>query len=167
MSKRWKAILPGAFLAFGFCMLVAFNAARPRIIVLQSVGAESEWAKGVDAGVRAALQSNRRPVSVEWQYLGVDTRSAAGVRATATFSSNESVAASPSEPQQTRALQPPSIMRRAWRASAGWSTAPLARRLVVRAGMTPVQFMRVGQGGGERGAGQGARRTRAARRAGP
>ena len=83
MSQRWKVILPGAFLAFGLCMLVVFNAARPRIMVLQSVGAESEWARGVDAGVRAALQSNRRPVSVEWQYLGVDTRSAAGVRATA------------------------------------------------------------------------------------
>ena len=68
MSQRWKVILPGAFLAFGLCMLVAFNAARPRIMVLQSVGAESEWARGVDAGARAALQSNRRPVSVEWQY---------------------------------------------------------------------------------------------------
>ena len=63
------------------------------------------------------------------------------VFATAIFSANDSVAASPSEPQHTMPVQPLSIIQRQCLASAAWSTAPLARRLVVMAGMTPFQFM--------------------------
>ena len=50
-------------------MARAFNATKPRILVLHSTSQDSAWAQQMDRGMRQALQVNRRPISVDWLYL--------------------------------------------------------------------------------------------------
>lgn len=73
MTKLWKNLLIGGFLLAFVVLLGFFNATKPRILVLHSAGAESSWARQVDRGMREVLGENRRPLSVEWHYLGVDS----------------------------------------------------------------------------------------------
>lgn len=69
MRKTWKTLLViGCLLSF-IILLGAFNQTKPRILVLHSAAPDSPWAVEVDRGMRAALDANRRPVSVEWLYL--------------------------------------------------------------------------------------------------
>ncbi len=69
MSKNWKSLLLiGSLLSF-LVLLGAFNATKPRILVLHSMTADSPWVAGVDRGMREQLDANRRPVSVEWMYM--------------------------------------------------------------------------------------------------
>ena len=70
MTKHWRIILPGAFLAVSLGLLTMFNASKPRIMVLQSMGSNAPWASEVDAGIRSELLRNRLPVAVEWHYMG-------------------------------------------------------------------------------------------------
>jgi hypothetical protein len=72
MTKLWKNLLIGAFLVAFVVLLGFFNATKPRVLVLHSAGEESSWAQQVDRGIREVLDKNRRPLSVEWYYLGVD-----------------------------------------------------------------------------------------------
>lgn len=76
MTNLWKNLLIGAFLAAFIVLLGFFNATKPRILVLHSAAADSTWARQVDRGMRETLSANRRPLSVEWHYLGVDSPSA-------------------------------------------------------------------------------------------
>ncbi len=56
----------------GFLVLLgSFNASKPRILVLHSGAQSSPWVSKLDRGMRAALESNRRPVGVEWDYLDI------------------------------------------------------------------------------------------------
>jgi len=71
MTKLWKNLLIAGFLAAFVVLLGFFNATKPRIFVLHSAAQESVWAAQVDRGMREALGRNRRPLSVEWHYLGV------------------------------------------------------------------------------------------------
>lgn len=72
MTRLWKNLLIGGFLAAFVILLIVFNATKPRIMVLHSATEDSSWAEQVDAGMREALSRNRRPLTVEWHYLGVD-----------------------------------------------------------------------------------------------
>jgi DNA-binding LacI/PurR family transcriptional regulator len=83
MTKLWKNLLIAGFLVAFVVLLGFFNATKPRIMVLHSAGADSSWARQVDRGTREVLQENRRPLSVEWHYLGVDSPTAAKRRAEA------------------------------------------------------------------------------------
>ena len=76
MTNLWKNLLVGGFLIAFIVLLGFFNATKPRILVLHSAGADSSWARQVDRGMREALDRNRRPLSVEWHYLGVDSPAA-------------------------------------------------------------------------------------------
>lgn len=71
VRKLWKNLLIGAFLLAFVLLLGIFNTAKPRILVLHSGAEGSRWVEQVDRGMRQALAQNRRPVSVEWNYLGV------------------------------------------------------------------------------------------------
>jgi hypothetical protein len=73
VNATWKHALVGLFLAGCAGVLTAFNAWRPRILVLHAAAETSPWARGVDAGVDAALAVNRRPLSVRRHYLRLDT----------------------------------------------------------------------------------------------
>lgn len=73
MSALWKNLLIGGFLAAFIILLGFFNATKPRILVLHSASPESAWAQQVDRGMRQALERNRRPLSVERFYLGLDS----------------------------------------------------------------------------------------------
>jgi hypothetical protein len=73
MTKLWKKLLIGGFLVAFVVLLGFFNATKPRILVLHSAGENSSWAQQVDRGLREVLDENRRPLSVEWFYLGVDS----------------------------------------------------------------------------------------------
>lgn len=76
MTNLWKNLLVGAFLAAFIVLLGFFNATKPRILVLHSATQDSTWARQVDRGMREALSANRRPLSVDWHYLGVDSPTA-------------------------------------------------------------------------------------------
>ncbi len=71
MTKFLRNLLIAAFLLCFVVMLGVFNATKPRILVLHSGAQGSAWVDAVDRGMRTALDANRRPVSVEWDYLGV------------------------------------------------------------------------------------------------
>ncbi|MGA0849639.1 MAG: ABC transporter substrate-binding protein [Chthoniobacterales bacterium] len=77
MTKLWKNLLVGGFLAAFVILLGFFNATKPRILVLHSAAQDSSWARQVDRGMREALAGQRRPLSIEWHYLGVDSPAAA------------------------------------------------------------------------------------------
>ncbi len=76
MTNLWKNLLVGGFLIAFIVLLGFFNATKPRILVLHSAGAESSWAREMDRGMREALDRNRRPLAVEWNYLGTDSPAA-------------------------------------------------------------------------------------------
>lgn len=76
MMKLWKNLLIVGFLAAFVVLLGFFNATKPRILVLHSASADSSWARQMDSGMREALEANRRPLSVEWNYLGVNAPAA-------------------------------------------------------------------------------------------
>lgn len=71
MRKIWRNLLIGGFLLAFVMLLGLFNAAKPRILVLHSGSSGSLWVDQVDRGMRRTLEGNRRPVSVEWDYMGV------------------------------------------------------------------------------------------------
>lgn len=75
--KLWRNLLIGGFLLAFVLLLGFFNTAKPRILVLHSGAEGSPWVKQVDRGMRQALEQNRRPVSVEWNYLAVANPGAA------------------------------------------------------------------------------------------
>jgi hypothetical protein len=76
MTTLWKNLLIGGFLVAFVVLLGFFNATKPRILVLHSASPDSAWARQVDRGMREALDTNRRPLSLEWHYLGVDSPAA-------------------------------------------------------------------------------------------
>lgn len=78
MSALWKNLLIGGFIAAFIILLGFFNATKPRILVLHSASPDSMWAREVDRGMRQALERNRRPLSVEWNYIGIDSPAAQG-----------------------------------------------------------------------------------------
>jgi len=76
MSALWKNLLVGGFIVAFVTLLGFFNATKPRIMVLHSAAQDSSWARHFDRGVRDMLGNNRRPLRVEWHYLGVDSPTA-------------------------------------------------------------------------------------------
>jgi hypothetical protein len=72
-----RNLLIAGFLLSFVVLLGVFNATKPRILVLHSGAPGSSWVDEVDRGMRAALERNRRPLSVEWDYLGVAAPAAA------------------------------------------------------------------------------------------
>jgi hypothetical protein len=83
VNATWKHVLVGLFLAGAAGVLTAFNAAKPRILVLHAATETSPWARGVDAGVDAALAANRRPLAVQRHYLRLDRLARPDARAAA------------------------------------------------------------------------------------
>jgi hypothetical protein len=77
MKTLWKNLLIGGFLLAFVVLLGFFNATKPRILVLHSAAQDSSWARQVDRGMREELETNRRPLSVEWHYLGIESPAAA------------------------------------------------------------------------------------------
>lgn len=77
MRANPKALLVAACLMSFVVLLGLFNAGKPRILVLHSAGPQSSWATAVDRGIKDALATNRRPVSIEYQYLDVNGPAAA------------------------------------------------------------------------------------------
>lgn len=71
MRVNVKSVLIAACLMSFVVLLGLFNADRPRILVLHSAGPQSSWATAMDRGIKDALTTNRRPVSVEYHYLDV------------------------------------------------------------------------------------------------
>ena len=69
MLTTLRNLLVAASLAGFIGLLIAFNAAKPRILVLHSGDESSRWVGDVDAGLRAELAVNRRPVAATWHYL--------------------------------------------------------------------------------------------------
>jgi len=71
MTRVPKLVLIVACLLSFLLLLGTFNGSKPRILVLHSGQQDSPWVREVDRGMREALAANRRPVSVEWDYLDI------------------------------------------------------------------------------------------------
>lgn len=71
IGTRSKNLLVVACLLSFVVLLGAFNATKPRILVVHSQAADAPWVQAMDEGMRQALNSNRRPVSVSWMYLNL------------------------------------------------------------------------------------------------
>ena len=71
MTRVPKLVLIAACLLSFLLLLGTFNESKPRILVLHSGQQDSPWVREVDRGMREALAANRRPVSVEWDYLDI------------------------------------------------------------------------------------------------
>lgn len=71
MRGRWRNLLIGACVLSFILLLGFFNITKPRILILHSASENSQWALKVDVGMRETLAKNRRPVTVEWRYMGV------------------------------------------------------------------------------------------------
>lgn len=71
MRRMWKTLLVISCMLSFVLLLGFFNESKPRILVLHSGAEQSPWVQQVDRGMRAALEANRRPVTVEWMYMDV------------------------------------------------------------------------------------------------
>jgi len=92
VTRLLRNLLIAGFLLGFVVMLGVFNATKPRILVLHSGAQGSPWVDEVDRGMRTALGGNRRPVSVEWDYLGVAAPAAARDAGTAVAEARRAVA---------------------------------------------------------------------------
>lgn len=77
MHSRWRHLLIAACLLSFVLWLGAFNATKARLLVVHSKGPDTAWVQAMDAGMRQALDANRRPVSVSWMYLDLTAPTAA------------------------------------------------------------------------------------------
>lgn len=71
MKRLWQNLLIGSCLASFILLLGFFNVNKPRILVLHSALETSPWSYKVDVGMRETLATNRRPITVDWHYMGV------------------------------------------------------------------------------------------------
>lgn len=78
VRRHLRNLLIAGFLLSFVVLLGTFNATKPRILVVHSGAQGSSWVDAVDRGMRAALERNRRPINVEWDYLGVAAPAAVG-----------------------------------------------------------------------------------------
>ena len=67
-----KRGLVGLFLVTALLLLVSFNLTKSRVLVLHSADRSNGWAQRMDEGMRDVLKLNRRPVLVQWHYLGME-----------------------------------------------------------------------------------------------
>lgn len=82
-----------ALATIGFvAVLAAFNAAKPRILVLHAAEKEAPWPAGVDRGIREVLAANRRPVAVSWHWLGLTRTLSGAARANAAAAARRAIA---------------------------------------------------------------------------
>ncbi|QEA12410.1 hypothetical protein [Comamonas flocculans] len=58
-----------AFVLLLFALLIAFNHAKPRLLVLHTSSEDGNWEQLFDGGVRRALAGNRQPLAVRWHYM--------------------------------------------------------------------------------------------------
>ena len=92
MKINVKHAIIGVFLLFFLVLLVSFNATKPRIVVLHTYSQNATWANAVDAGINKALANNRRPVSVQWHYLGLENKPKAEQRDAAVIEAQRFIA---------------------------------------------------------------------------
>jgi hypothetical protein len=71
--QTWQHRLIAACLLSFVLWLGVFNTTKARILVVHSSSASTPWVQAVDAGMQQALANNRRPVSVSWMYLGLQS----------------------------------------------------------------------------------------------
>ncbi|QXL84369.1 hypothetical protein [Comamonas sp. NLF-1-9] len=57
------------FVLLLFALLIAFNHAKPRLLVLHTFSEDGHWEQLFDRGVQRALAGNRQPLAVRWHYM--------------------------------------------------------------------------------------------------
>lgn len=58
-----------SFLLLLFGLLIAFNHAKPRLLVLHSFSENGSWEQRFNQGVQNALAANRLPIAIRWHYM--------------------------------------------------------------------------------------------------
>jgi len=71
--NMWQQRLIAASLLSFVLWLGVFNATKARILVVHSSSASTPWVQAVDAGMQQALEGNRRPISISWMYLDLQS----------------------------------------------------------------------------------------------
>lgn len=71
--KTWQHRLIAASMISFVLWLGVFNATKARLLVVHSSSASTPWVQAVDAGMQQALANNRRPISVSWMYLNLQS----------------------------------------------------------------------------------------------
>ena len=74
MKRRFNNVLIGSFAVLFLLLLGGFNANKPRIVVLHSFDQNDSWVSDIDAGINQVLAKNRRPISVQWYYMGMENK---------------------------------------------------------------------------------------------
>ena len=67
--RRILLACAAAFVLLMFTLLIAFNHAKPRLLVLHSFSENGHWEQLFNAGVERALARNRQPIAVRWHYM--------------------------------------------------------------------------------------------------
>lgn len=86
MKKRLSWLLSGLFVILVVIVTIAHNIAKPRILILQSYGADYAWTRDVDVGVRRAFGDDSDYV-LRWHYMDLkrhpwpESKIAAGIQA--------------------------------------------------------------------------------------
>ena len=91
VRRSRRNLLIGGFLLTFVLLLGFFNATKPRILVLHSGSRSSLWVDQMDRGMRQVLEANRRPLSVEWDYMAVAAPAAARSREAAVSEARRAV----------------------------------------------------------------------------
>lgn len=92
MKRGLVGVLVGVFLVTTLLLLVSFNLTKSRVLVLHSLERSSGWAQSMDEGMRGVLRLNRRPVLVQWHYLGIERFTSEEARQEAALQAKRAIA---------------------------------------------------------------------------
>jgi hypothetical protein len=72
MKKLMSQFLVALVIISFFVWIFIFSTTKPRILVLQSVSQQTDWAVRIDKGMQEVLRDNRLPVTVLFHYMNLD-----------------------------------------------------------------------------------------------
>lgn len=63
----------GLTIASFFTWVFLASVSKPRVLVLQSLSQDADWARQIERGMQEALRANKQPVATEFHYMNLDT----------------------------------------------------------------------------------------------
>lgn len=68
-ATRLRLWLSTAFMLVLGALLITFNHAKPRLLVLHSYAEGGRWEQAFNAGLKQVLEANRQPIALRWEYM--------------------------------------------------------------------------------------------------
>jgi len=72
MKKSSLQLLVSITIIAFFAWVFMLSSSKPRILVLQSLSQQADWAVRIEQGMKVVLRSNRAPVTVLYHYMNLD-----------------------------------------------------------------------------------------------